>query len=298
MSRLASQPSGIVTEEIRDYRVCYFLDSQFHSFFEMHQHTYYEILLHCGGGIQFSADRQLYDMNPCDVYIIPPLLIHGLIGQDRLNDYERLFLHITGGMLDELGCGVIDFRDILERHMRQQHYRLSLSRERFEQMKRVLTGLQDESEPLTPYDRLENRLALTEFVKELCRSLDQTENFNVSPRPRSLAYRVLDYINSHYTEDCTLETLSRIFNTSKYNLAHRFSSEFHMSPYRYVLFRRISYARELIGKNEFLISVAYQCGFNDYSNFLRAFMNITGMNPSEYRRKGQPEGSGVRSRRG
>ena len=284
MVNVVSQHSGIVPEEIQDYRVCYFQDDQFNSFFAMHRHSYYEILLHCRNGIQFSVGQQVYDMSPRDVYIIPPFLRHSLFGQDSLTGYERLFLHISENMLDELGCGVISFRDILERHMQRQHYRLTLTEERFEQFKTALTSLWGGSEPLTPYEKLENRLILAAFMKELCRCLEQMESIGVSEKNTSLPYRVYDYINSHYTDDCSLDTISRLFSTSKYNLVHRFSSEFNMSPYRYVLFRRISYAQKLIKQNESLISVAYQCGFNDYSNFLRAFLKITGMNPSEYRK--------------
>ena len=286
MSHLVSQPSTSVDEKVTDYRVRYFMDNQFRSFFEMHQHTYYEVLLHCRGGLQLCADRRIYDMKPCDVYVIPPFLIHGLIGQEKLNNYERLFLHITDSLLDQLGFGIIDFRDILDRHTRQQHYRLSLSEERFGQLKDLLTGLHSGNLPLTPYEELENRLSLTAFIKELCLSLEQADGFSVSYPNTSLPYQVLDYLNSHYTGECSLEKMAAQFKTSKYNLAHRFSSEFHMSPYQYLLFRRISLARELIRKNESLLSVAYQCGFNDYSNFLRAFVRITGTNPSEYRKRG------------
>ena len=34
-----------------------------------------------------------------------------------------------------------------------------------------------------------------------------------------------------------------------------------------------------------LNDIAYQCGFNDYSNFLRSFGKIVGMSPSQYRKQ-------------
>jgi AraC-like DNA-binding protein len=34
-----------------------------------------------------------------------------------------------------------------------------------------------------------------------------------------------------------------------------------------------------------LNDIAYQCGFNDYSNFLRSFGKIVGMSPSQYRKR-------------
>ena len=277
-------PSTIVPEEIHDYRACYFMDNQFTSFFAMHHHAYYEVLFHRRNGIQFSVGQQIYDMRPFDVYIIPPLLIHGLIGQDSLVGYERFFLHISESMVDALGFGVVDFRSALEQHMQQQHYHLSLTPERFERFRELLVSLSDADAPLSPYDRLNDRLALAAFMKELCQALDQMDQPGVSSTSTSLAHQVFNYVNLHYTEDCSLEKVASLFNTSKYNLSHRFSSEFHMSLYRYVLFCRVSLAQRLIKQNEPLTSIAYRCGFNDYSNFLRAFSSITGTNPSQFRK--------------
>ncbi len=36
---------------------------------------------------------------------------------------------------------------------------------------------------------------------------------------------------------------------------------------------------------ESLNTIAYQCGFNDYSNFLRSFTRIAGVSPSRYRKQ-------------
>ena len=42
-------------------------------------------------------------------------------------------------------------------------------------------------------------------------------------------------------------------------------------------------AREMITTSASLNTIAYVCGFNDYSNFLRTFNRIVGMSPREYR---------------
>ena len=53
-----------------------------------------------------------------------------------------------------------------------------------------------------------------------------------------------------------------------------------------MLYRRVLYAKELIAAGKPLNEVAYQCGFNDYSSFLRSFSKMTGMSPSAYRKMG------------
>ena len=42
--------------------------------------------------------------------------------------------------------------------------------------------------------------------------------------------------------------------------------------------------QQMLG-DESLNTIAYQCGFNDYSNFLRSFTKIIGVSPSAYRKQ-------------
>jgi len=42
-------------------------------------------------------------------------------------------------------------------------------------------------------------------------------------------------------------------------------------------------AKEMMHTEVSLNSIAYQCGFNDYSNFLRMFSKIVGLSPRKYR---------------
>lgn len=54
--------------------------------------------------------------------------------------------------------------------------------------------------------------------------------------------------------------------------------------YDYSLHRRVMQAKALISSACPLSEVAFQCGFNDYSSFLRVFSKMAGMSPSAYRK--------------
>ena len=51
-----------------------------------------------------------------------------------------------------------------------------------------------------------------------------------------------------------------------------------------MLYRRVLLSKEMINSGIPLNEVAFQCGFNDYSSFLRAFTKIAGASPSAYRK--------------
>ena len=52
-----------------------------------------------------------------------------------------------------------------------------------------------------------------------------------------------------------------------------------------MLYRRVMLARQQMLGDASLNDIAYQCGFNDYSNFLRSFTKIIGVSPSKYRKE-------------
>ena len=68
-------------------------------------------------------------------------------------------------------------------------------------------------------------------------------------------------------------------------LSHEFARFTNRSVYDYILYRRVMLARQQMLGTASLNEIAYQCGFNDYSNFLRSFTRIVGMSPSRYRKQ-------------
>ena len=95
---------------------------------------------------------------------------------------------------------------------------------------------------------------------------------------------ILTYINNHYTQPIRIENLARSFGVSVSWLSHEFVRFTNRSVYDYVLYRRVMLARQQMLGSASLNDIAYQCGFNDYSNFLRSFSKIVGMSPSRYRK--------------
>ena len=58
---------------------------------------------------------------------------------------------------------------------------------------------------------------------------------------------------------------------------------FGTSPYRYLLMRRLDFAREQIHQERPLVEVACDAGFADQAHFTRAFKSAFGLTPARYR---------------
>ena len=98
----------------------------------------------------------------------------------------------------------------------------------------------------------------------------------------ALVSQVLAYINGHYAEEITLDHLAQRFYVSKYHLSHEFSRVVGSGVYRYILLRRLLMDRELLLQGTPPGETSLRCGFQEYSNFYRAFRGYYGVSPRAY----------------
>lgn len=94
------------------------------------------------------------------------------------------------------------------------------------------------------------------------------------------------YIDSHYQETITLDTLASISHLNKFYLTHIFSKAYGISPINYLLERRILHSKELLKNSDFSITqIAHVTGFSSSNYFSQSFKKYTGMTPKGYRQK-------------
>ncbi|MEO1183911.1 MAG: AraC family transcriptional regulator [Cyanobacteria bacterium J06636_27] len=97
--------------------------------------------------------------------------------------------------------------------------------------------------------------------------------------------QALQYIDSNLDRNLPLDEVARNVNISKYYFCRLFSQYIGVSPYRYLLQRRIAKAKLLIQQNPEakMADIALECGFKSQSHFNRQFRNLTGTTPCNYR---------------
>lgn len=96
---------------------------------------------------------------------------------------------------------------------------------------------------------------------------------------------VLDYINTHYTEDLTLESTAAFCGFSKYYFATLFKEYFNTTFLNYLTEKRISVAAELlVSTDKPITDIAFLSGFSSISSFNRCFQNLKGCAPTKYKK--------------
>ncbi|MFW5807433.1 MAG: AraC family transcriptional regulator [Spirochaetota bacterium] len=108
---------------------------------------------------------------------------------------------------------------------------------------------------------------------------------------RDAIYASLDLIEENLKSDMTVYSVSQRFGFSLYYFSRLFKGITGTSPKSYMLGRKITEAaRELLSTDKKIIEIAFDYGFSTPESFLRAFCRITGMNPSDFRKRGTVEG--------
>lgn len=96
---------------------------------------------------------------------------------------------------------------------------------------------------------------------------------------------VTNYIDSHRSEDLTVEQLAELAGFSKYHFERLFKSSMGISCYQYITKRRVMMAQELLGDTDLsVMDIAMQSGFFSLSTFNRVFKDMNGCSPTEYRK--------------
>jgi AraC family transcriptional regulator len=98
--------------------------------------------------------------------------------------------------------------------------------------------------------------------------------------------KTLEYIDTHLSEDVSLDRLSQIAAFSKHHFLRQFSELFGMGVYKYVQLNRLKRAsyRLAFRHDQSVIYIALESGYDNPESFARAFKKSTGQTPTEFRR--------------
>ncbi|MDR6552909.1 response regulator [Paenibacillus qinlingensis] len=97
---------------------------------------------------------------------------------------------------------------------------------------------------------------------------------------------IVKYVKENFYNDINLSQISKLFFVTPNYVSHIFKREMGVNFTEYISKLRIDYAGGLLNSSTLTIQqVSEKSGFNDYFYFTKIFKRITGITPSEYRKK-------------
>ena len=149
-----------------------------------------------------------------------------------------------------------------------------------------LSGLQKTMSSLADFAWEEVAVQLVAQTIQLASSLSP-KLIDAPPSAVARVTRAIRMIERDYLGErgFTLSSLARAAGLSPYHFVRVFEGITGVTPYQYVLRRRLrNAATRLLSDPAKVLEIALDCGFGDVSNFNRAFRAEFGVSPREFRR--------------
>ena len=260
---------------------------------KIHIHDCYEIYFSISGGKQFLIDNRCYDFKPGDIFFINQYESHYLSQIDNVT-HERIILSIHPDYLKQLSTVFTDLDYCFSCRSTGFGHQLSLSSE---EQKRFLYYIHRFSESAPFGQDLLDQAYFTElmvylnhlFLLRCSRDFRfQSDQAVLSVTAEAPAFRhgqideILSYINQHLTEELTIAALAENFFISVSYLCRIFKESTGTTINKYITARRITLAKSLLSEGYSVSDTCQRCGFQDYSNFLKAFTKAVGISPKKY----------------
>ncbi|ATA23854.1 AraC family transcriptional regulator [Brenneria goodwinii] len=251
-----------------------------------HWHQCLEMLFVEEGYGVIIVDNQQYTMKPGRLFIFPPFKLHKVMVEDSQRDrYRRTIIHLDNVVLYNYLHNFPQKRALLHRlchpDSRAAAYDLADIRVTLDTLFSRFIELGEDGN----YS-LEDIACL--ILQILTLLPPQAENKDIIDD--SLSAKVMQWIEEHYMEKFSLDTLISYLNLSKSYVSRRFKQETGEMIHEYLLTRRIKAAGELLRtSNNSIDDISQQVGFSDSPYFITCFKKMIGRTPLQYRKNYAPK---------
>jgi AraC-like DNA-binding protein len=254
---------------------------------DFHAHPFYEIYYYLEGPVErYVVGGKSYLMKAGDILLIPPGISHHPIFNDDKKAYRRYVLWVSVEQLERLAQLDSDLVKVFYQCREHESYRIRCSASvSIQMLENYLMTMWKEEQGNSACKEAYLYAMTLNFLVLLNRVI--ADDYVYHPRntkPNSLMDQVLAYIHENYTKAITLTDVADHFYTSSSSIEMLLTKKLGKPFYRYVTECRIIHAQSLITNGVPLKEVGIACGYNDYSNFYRAFTREVGISPSQYRR--------------
>lgn len=269
--------------------------------FPTHWHTPMEILMPIDNTYTAFINNKEYILQPYDILFVAPNVHHSYVAPES---GQRYFILADMSVLSN----ILDFQEILSFINPTALFTAEESSDVYLPLKSLFLEICDiylgheniyASAPSSESDAVQTRSVslteslvysrLLEMLALIVRSRDHSQRIGFSSGKQQDYINqfviICNYIDTHCTENLSLDGAAEMSGFSKYHFARLFKEFTNESFYKYVNKKRIQYSEQLLLHQKMSVTeVALSSGFSNTSSFIRMFKLINGCTPREFRK--------------
>lgn len=245
-----------------------------------HRHTGYEILfVHSGSGTVVMGDKAI-QLIAGAIYFIDASDLHCSIPENPKH-YCRSLIVLSADLVDKM-CTLFDTKELTDiLFKRNSGVSLITDKRQMNEIEKIFLKINTAIESKDRYTKFVLFSGFTEIMR-LCSDNNGTVPLSESSIP---ATKAMEYINSHLSENISLDDIAGYCYVSRYYLCHQFKKKLGMTIYDYILSRRITMAQNLLKSGDMRIcEISDSCGFSGPSYFSMVFKKETGQTPLQFKK--------------
>lgn len=251
--------------------------------FESHFHDFNKIIIFISGNVTYLIEGKAYKLKPWDILLVSSSEIHKVVIGGS-GTYERIIIWVNSNFLLKHNSPESNLLTCFDIASREKNNILRLNPELLRKGKYILSQLEEEyCKDEFGSQILKNSLFL-QFIVYLNRLYLKPEamKHQADGDYNEGIGEVIKYINENLSEDMPIESLAAKFYMSKYHLMHKFKNQTGYTIHNYILQKRLIMANTLIKSGKLMTEACEECGFGDYSSFVRAFKKMYGLSPNKH----------------
>ena len=270
-----------------DFKIFY-LEDLVSKEIEYHYHDFDKMLVFFKGNIEYTIEGKSYTLIPNDIVLVPQGASHKVTPlvaeKDNTTEYIRLVIYISPQYLMRAEENSSNLRECFL-HVKDRYSSVVRLKEKGESplinlAKELKNSVKDRDGKT--FGGLYQSALLTQFMVLLNRKIaDESLHFVDTGRCNKKIVEIIRYINDHLTEEVSIDMLAEKFYISKYHMMRQFKEETGYTIGNYINQKRLLMAREWLKRGESVTKVYLDCGFKDYSTFVRAYKKLFDEVPSK-----------------
>lgn len=245
--------------------------------FDLHCHSMYEVVYFEDGDVVYLIEGKEYRPKPYSVLLTAPNVFHGVKVVSAM-PYKRYVLHFDENIIPEsirkelvsfygANNGKIYYENIGSFGLRESYEKIFSCRDMPDDMRDMAISIEVQS-------------LLTRLLY-MSKTVDDT-----LPKGsiNTAVSDMIEYLNENICSPVSLDFLSRKFYISKHHLNKVFRRATGTTVGKYINYKRVIQAQQMINKGYSAARAAIESGFGDYSSFYRAYTKLLGHVPSDDKR--------------